>query len=412
MIEIAHVLRKLETSAWGGTETHVSEICARLTAHGVAGRVLAPGRGVDGERLGGAPVERYHAWCPYLGSASAREGLRATGGNLVSLDLPGKLLASGADVIHAHTGRRIGGAAALAASLRRRPFVLSVHGPLLADADVAAAETQRRSEGALDVGQAFGWLVGARRVLERADRVICFNEPERKALAARAGVRAVRMDHGVDAGRLRGGDAQRARQRWPELGAGPVVTVLGRLCRQKNQLLALRSFARGAPSGATLALAGAETDGGYRAQIEAEARALGVRGRVWLAGNLDPAVEVPDLLAASSAVLVPSTHEAFGIVVVEAWSAGVPTLFARTSGTAELATEQGVPELSLEPRGVEAWGAALARALSDEGLRGRAAAAGLALVERRFAWSRVASSLAALYREVLEERAGGSRRAA
>jgi len=406
MIEIAHVLRKLAASAWGGTETHVAEVCSRLVSHGFAGRVYAPGAAPEGgDRLGGAPVERYRAWCPYLGSAATREGLVATGGNLVSLDLPRKLLFSPSAIVHAHTGRRIAGAAALAASLRRRPFVLSVHGPLLADAAVAAEETRRRGEGAVDVGQPFGWLVGARQVLERADRVICFNEAERRALAARVGSRAVRMDHGVDVARLRGGDAARARGRWPGLGRGPVVTVLGRLCRQKNQLLALRAFARGAPGEATLALAGAETDGGYRAEVQAEARALGVEGRVWFAGNLDPRVEVPDLLAASSAVLVPSTHEAFGIVVVEAWAAGVPTLFSRTSGTDELAAALGVAECSVEGSEVEAWSAALRRALADEGLRRRAVEAGQAQVEGRFTWDRVAASLADLYRTVLVERA-------
>lgn len=258
----------------------------------------------------------------------------------------------------------------------------------------------------MDLGQPFGWLVGARSVLERADRVICFNEAERRELSARIGGRAVRMDHGVDAARLRGGDRRRALARWPALRRGPVVTVLGRLCRQKNQALALEAFARGAPGSAVLALAGAETDEGYRASLLARARALGVAERVWCAGNLGAQDEVPDLLAASSVVLMPSTQEAFGIAAIEAWAAGVPALFSSTSGTDGLARALGVEEVcvgSLEP---EAWAAVLGRALSDQGLRARLVEAGRTQVEERFSWDRVARALGELYAAVIEERRG------
>lgn len=311
-------------------------------------------------------------------------------------------------MIHMHTGRRLAGAALLAAGLSDVPVVLSVHGPLLADAEVAAAETRRRARRALDVGQPFGWLVGARSVLRRAARVVCFNERERRALEAQVGGRAVRMDHGVDPGRLRSGSRERALSRWPALRRGPGVVVLGRLSEQKNQLLALRAFAVGAPGDAQLLLAGAETDGGYRAQIEAEARALGIRDRVWLLGNLETAQEVPDLLAAASVMLVPSIHEAFGIVVIEGWAAGVPVLFARSSGTEDLASALQLPELA--PGGYEeaSWGAALRSLLSDAGLRRRGVQAGRRLIDERFGWDRVVASLAALYREVQEEAASSA----
>ena len=409
MIEVAHVLRKLERAAWGGVETHVAELAARLPAHGLESRVYAPGSRQQDERFGGAAVERYLAHCPYVGRASARRELVSSGGNLVSLELPWRLMQRPAAVVHAHTGRRIGGAALLAARRTGAPFVVSVHGPLLADAVVAEVEARRRSRGAVDVGQAFGWLVGARSVIERADRVICFNDGEHRALSERIGRRAVRLDHGVDAARLGAGSAERARRRWPGLGDGPIVVVLGRLCQQKNQRLAVRAFAQGAPGDARLVLAGAETDEGYRASVLDEARRLGVAERVWLAGNLSAADEVPDLLAAASVVLVPSTHEAFGIVVVEAWAAGAPALFARTTGTADLGAALGVPEAVVEGSEAGAWAAALGRLLADPALGARMREAGRRLVERRFGWDRAAEAHAALYRAVIAERAAAGR---
>ncbi|MCU0656918.1 MAG: glycosyltransferase family 4 protein [Polyangiaceae bacterium] len=402
-MEIAHVLRKFEAKAWGGTETHVAEVCARAPAQGVRCSVFAPGPPQAAtEQIGGVPVERYGVLCPYLATPQVRRGLVAVGGNLVSLDLPARLLRRAPSLIHVHTGRRIAGAAALAASLEDIPLVLSVHGPLLADQEIAAQETRRRAGRALDLGQPFGWLVGAREVLRRASRVICFNEREQRALASLVGDRAVRMDHGVDVRRLRAGDADRARARWPALRQGPSVVVLGRLCEQKNQLLALRAFAAGAPGGRLL-LAGAETDQGYRARIEAEARSLGVRDRLEFLGNIDPIGEVPDLLAAADVALVPSLHEAFGIVVVEAWAAGVPALFARSSGTEDLASALQCPDAAPEGYLVEAWGDALRSLLADPGRRRALQQRAGALVDRRFGWDRVVASLADLYRQIVEE---------
>jgi glycosyltransferase involved in cell wall biosynthesis len=243
-------------------------------------------------------------------------------------------------------------------------------------------------------------------VLRHASRVICFNGREQRALEARLGARAVRMDHGVDAARLGSGQARRAAERWPALRRGPAVVVLGRLSEQKNQLLALRAFAEGAPAEAQLLLAGAETDQGYRERVDREAQALGVRGRVWFLGNLDAQEQVPDLLAAASVVLVPSTHEAFGIVVIEAWAAGVPTLFARSSGTEDLATALGVSEATPDGLEVRAWARSLGRLMGEEGLRRRLSEAGRVQVRQRFDRERVLDALAGLYREVLREHEG------
>jgi glycosyltransferase involved in cell wall biosynthesis len=246
-------------------------------------------------------------------------------------------------------------------------------------------------------------LFGSRRVWADAARIIVFNDREREVLAAHHGDRALCMDHGVDAARFAAGDAERARTRWPELGRGPVVTLVGRLSAQKNQILAVAAFARGAPPDHRLALAGAETDPGYRASVEREARALGVADRVHFLGNVRP-TDVPDLFVCSSLVLVPSTHETFGLAVIEGWAANRPVLFARRSALAGLAQalgdDGGTAVATLD---IDAWAAALGRMLTNEPARHAAAAAGAALVRARFNWTIVARRLAELYTEVIEE---------
>jgi len=349
------------------------------------------------------PLFRYRAFCPFLGLPAQRRALRANAGNLLSFEEPLRLaLDPKISLCHLHTAGRIGGGVRVAMKLTGRKYIVSVHGPMLSGGDFLSADLARRSRGTLDFGQPYGLLVGARRVLDDAARVICFNDDEERALRKRIGDRVRRMDHGVDLARFSAGDAARARARWPALGLGPLVVQLGRLCAQKDQLLALRAFAGTGARDHRLVFAGAETDRGYRAMLEKEASALGVRERVSFLGNV-AAGEVPDLLAAASLALAPSQHEAFGLLVLEAWAAGRAVLFARVGGMTDLAVALGGGAPALADREPQNWSALLSSLLSDGAARVRAEQAGRELLVRRFSWDKAADALVALYREVLED---------
>jgi glycosyltransferase involved in cell wall biosynthesis len=381
----------------------VAAVTRELAGRGWEVEVHAP-RGPttpDGALAPGVTLRRYRAFCPFLGDEAARRALYANGGNIASFEEPARLAGDRrTDLAHVHTLGRIGGGVRTAMRLTRRRYVVSLHGPVLADGDIVAADTGRRHERVWDLGGPIGLLLGARRVLDDAARIIAFNEREHAAMTERFGARAVHMDHGVDAEGFAAGDERRARARWPDLGDGPIVSLVGRVSAQKNQILAVRAFARGAPPGYRLALAGAETDLGYRAEVEREARALGVADRVSLLGNLAPA-HVPDLLARSELVLVPSTHETFGLAVLEGWAAGRPVLFARRSALADLARALGDGAPAVASLDEAAWAEAIRRFSTSEGARRAAAEDGLGLVHRRFSWRRVGDRLAELYEEIL-----------
>ncbi|MBS2023733.1 MAG: glycosyltransferase family 4 protein [Deltaproteobacteria bacterium] len=407
-LAVAHVLRKYDADELGGTETHVAEITRRLNDLGVHCEVHAPA----GPRAGGnlaVPLFRYKAFSPFLGPKAQRRALVQNAGNLVSLDEPLRLYRDRSlSLVHVHTTGRIGGGVRTAMKLSKRPYIVSVHGPLLSGGAFLQADTARRLSGVIDLGQPFGLLLGARRVIDDAARVLCFNDDEHAALQRRIGARAVRMDHGVDAARFTRGNAAHVREAWPALGEAPLVVQVGRLCVQKDQLLTLRAFARVAAQH-RLVFVGQETDRGYRAQLEAEARALGIAERVHFLGNLPPH-EVPDVLAAATLMVAPSQHEAFGLLVLEAWAAKKACVFSRVGGLADLArvldaTGPGAGAVALTERSPEAFAAQLQVLLGDAQLREAAAARGHALVQQRFSWDTAAERLHALYREVLDERA-------
>lgn len=402
---VCHVLRKYEPTEWGGAESHVAAVTDLQTRSGWLVDLFAP-RVANDERGPLAPdveLRRYGAFLPFVGSARQRAEAIRHGGNTASLDLPVRIARRRPDIVHLHTGRRIGGAASLGARLAGVPFVISLHGPVASDRAWMAAETASRYRGLVDLGQPIGWLVGARSVLQRAARVICFNADEHRALLdVLPAHRVVRMSQGVDLPRFAAGDADRFLAERPHLRGKPLVVCVGRLSRQKNQALAVAAFARGAPSDAVLVLAGCETDAGYRDELVALAGSLGCADRLELLGNVAPE-RVPDILAAALVAIVPSSQEAFGLTAVEAWAAGRPALCALTAGMRPLAAALDEPRLFLADDNPERWAAAL-RALcaSPERMR-RAGAAGQRLVAAQLSWSARVAELLALYADVIEE---------
>jgi glycosyltransferase involved in cell wall biosynthesis len=410
MPRVAHIVRKYNPAEWGGMETHVEQVARHLALLGWRAEIHAPyaAPGSGGHALDPkVPVKRFRILSPYLGSERKRRLLKESG-SVLTVDEPLRLLKDRQlPLVHLHTAGRIGGAVRTALRLTGRPYVISIHGPLLTVQDWQKSVWAERFSGVLDLGRPFGMLVGARRVLDDAARIFTYNEEEQQALSAKYGERVIRMDQGVDIKRLESGSAERARRRWPVLATGPVITVLARLTEAKNQLLAIRAFARGAPPDYHLVLAGATVEPAYRELLEREIQAAGLGARVHVMGNLNAAEEVPDLLALSTLVMMTSRFESFGLAVIESWAAGRPVLMATDYGLAILAKaigEHGLFVRSLEP---EDWAVALRACLASPERRDAAARAGREVVRQRFGWEAVAQRLQEIYLEVLEE--GGHR---
>ncbi len=403
---VVHVLRKYDPLEWGGTETHVAEVTRRLAHMGWEVEVHAPrGPSTPDTALDPAVrLRRYRSFLPMVGGAEGRRGLIKNAGNIVTLDEPLRLLLDRQTTLaHLHSGGRMGASVRTAMRLTGRPYLISVHGPLLANQEWLKADTEKRMSRVVDLGQPFGLLFGSRRVLGDAARVITFNEEEREAIGRRIGARSIRMDHGVDVERLSSGDLDRAKQLWPELGEEPVILLVGRLASQKNQVFAVRAFAEAAAETHRLVLAGAATDVGYREEIEAEIRARGVGDRVHVLGNV-ARDDVPHLYRRADILLITSTHEAFGLIVLEGWAAGLPVLFPRLAGLADIADALGHEEAAVSGFEVDEWSARLRSLAADDGARRANAEAGMSLVRRRYDWDRVTERLSELYEEVLRER--------
>jgi glycosyltransferase involved in cell wall biosynthesis len=89
--------------------------------------------------------------------------------------------------------------------------------------------------------------------------------------------------------------------------------------------------------GAIVVFAGSCTNGEYGESIEQRIARSGLGDRVLRTGGLpsgDPRLK--GLLQLARALVLPSTSETFGIVILEAWAAGTPVISSRTSGATTL----------------------------------------------------------------------------
>jgi glycosyltransferase involved in cell wall biosynthesis len=402
---VSHVLRKYVSAEWGGTESHVSAVTDLQSRRGWDVDVFAPRckRPERGPLATTVNLKRYHAFLPFVGESRKRAEAIRHAGNIASLDLPIRVASSNPNIVHLHTSRRIGGAAVLGASLRRRPYIISLHGPMASDTTWMEEETSQRYRGLIDMGQPLGLLFKSRRVLENAARVICFNDDEYEGLCRFLPKhKVVRMSHGVDLERFSQGNADPFLRGHPGLLGKTVVLCIGRLCRQKNQLLAVEAFAKADLDDACLVFAGSETDAGYENEILDRAETFGCRERILLLGNVEPET-IPNALAAATITIVPSSQEAFGLTAIESWAANRPALCARTAGLIPLASKLTDQRFFVDGADSDEWARRLRKLAADPEALSSAGAEGQSLVRRELSWTSRVDELLALYQEVIEE---------
>lgn len=413
---IVHVPRRFVASDWGGTETVILEVSRQQQRAGLTPRVLTSLALSDRttEQIGGIPVRRFPYCYPYFGLGDAdRAALDRKGGNLLSLSLLRALLREpGVRLFHAHALKRLGGTVRTAARLRRRPYVVSLHGGVF---DVPAGEMATLMEptrGRTEWGRPFGALLGSRRVLADADWVICVGQSELdKARGALGHDRISYLPNGVDTARFAHGDGARFRARHGVEPGAFLVLNLSRVDAQKNQGVLVEAFAalRRSHPDARLLILGPETQPAYAERLREQIRSLGAgEAARLLPGLRNDSPDLVDAFHAADVFVLPSLHEPFGIVVLEAWSAGRPVVCSRIGGLRAL-VEDGRTGLCFDPEAGDAAGqlaAHLDRLARDPSLRQSLGAAGRKEAVGRYDWTEIVRRLEELYCRAEAHRAG------
>jgi len=228
----------------------------------------------------------------------------------------------------------------------------------------------------------------------RTARFVVFTPEQRERFSLREGVPLERIT--VIANGVAAPVGDRAALR-ASLGFGPETFALylpARFSAEKNQVLALRAFARTLRPGEArlLVFAGA---GAGESELRREAANLGVASSVRFLGFRPDAAT---LCVAMDAFVLPSLWEHMPLALGEAMRAGLPVVTTPWTGVEALVTD-GVSGFVAADFSVDGFGAALER-LRDDTLRRDVADRGRAFAGDRFDPERNVREHIALYREL------------
>jgi len=176
----------------------------------------------------------------------------------------------------------------------------------------------------------------------------------------------------------------------------PYILALGRVVEKKGFDLLVSAYAAMAADQRTADLVVAGS-GPALEGLERMASELGVGDRVHFVGRLSRR-DVASAMSGATVFVMPSRLEPFGIVVLEAWRAGVPVVATNRGGAPEF-VDDGRTGVLVDPFDTQALAAALGGLLADDARRLAIGQAGHERV-RAYDWPTVAQRYRTLYAEL------------
>jgi glycosyltransferase involved in cell wall biosynthesis len=234
-------------------------------------------------------------------------------------------------------------------------------------------------------------------LIRAADRVFVQTAGEQAFLERQgvSGEKLVLLGMGVELAECTGGDGNRARLDWGLHKGDLVIGHLANQSREKGTIDLLQAadllWQRGYSF--RLVIAGPEMP-----NFQKFWNAYQVRVPVVRRGMLSDS-EKRDFFAGINVFGLPSRSDSFGLVLLEAWANGVPSVAYRAGGIADVIRD-GQDGLLVPCGDVPALAEALGRIIADSGLRIRLGQAGHKRIDTDFRWSDKLQQIREVYQNV------------
>ena len=398
-MKIAHLVRRFTFSEWGGTESVVWHIAKQQKAQGLTPEILCTAAldRVGMEEVEGITIRRYPYFYPYFPMPeNDRLALDKKGGNPFAPRLMTALKEGGYNIFHLHAGGRLANYALRLANQLDIPCVMSLHGGSCAIPQQEMALMLKPLKHKFSYGGIIDRLYRARKTPEsQADLLLALSREEVAALEKRYPGKAVRLfPNGILHRELP--DAGDFRQKYHIPEEKKVILCISRIDYQKNQKILLKLLS--STDDTHLLLIGPVTAQWYLDELLAEAETLGVRERLTVIPGLPPdSVELLQALKAAYCFILPSRHEPFGIVALEALDAGVPLIASAVGGLKDFLVDTE-NALLFEDDNIDSLWKAYCR-LDD--FREKIIAGGRNTAEI-YNWQTISARLTDIYRELLK----------
>lgn len=366
----------------GGVETHVLNLSRELEKNGHEVEVLCSDSTKVGKRITksdtnyfGVEIHRFRSWFSLSYYHKFFPGILRY------------LWKENYDLIHVHGLRKTESYLAwFVARLRKKPLVLTTHNPFPTSTRSPLAEKLINFHDKL-IGKIL--IKNFSKIIsivpsEKSKLVNEFKIPEQKIVEIPNGVEDVFFSTGF------------APNFYKELNINPekwqgIAVVVGRVSYAKgiqNLKIAIKKL-----KNVLFFVAGG--DDGYLNTLKSSFS--GMDNIIFSEKFITPEKQI-DMYAAADVLLLPSLHEAFGIVVLEALAQGVPVISTNKGGPAEIFTTRAVK--LIDPEDKEEWRVSIEAIVKNKSRAEELGKLGQEFAEK-YSWVKITQKIIEVYEEVL-----------
>ena len=404
---IANVLRRFTFSEWGGTETVVWNTAKQLFKSGHTPEVLST-KALDStsnEIVEHIKIKRFNYFYPYLPlKADNKSALDKKGGNPISTSLFKYIKKRDYDILHSHTMGHLGNSVYLLSKLKRKPYVVSLHGGY---SDVPKEEVKSIMSPvakSFHYGKVLNAVLGRDRFMDKADGIICVGHNEYANLKEKyKDKNVIYLPNGVDLDAFEDYEADKSFKKENNIGdSTKVILCVSRVDHQKNQLLLVELMKINRDKDIHLVIVGPATSGEYLEKIKSKISEYSLEDKVTIVGSLKPySNELLEIYKSSDFFILPSLHEPFGIVILEAWASNIPVIASKVGGIKKLLNDKKTG-LFFESDSIESLNSQFKLLYNDSELQNALVKNADELVRKEYSWKTITEKLYDFYMKVID----------
>jgi glycosyltransferase involved in cell wall biosynthesis len=404
-LKIANILRRFTFSEWGGTETVVWNTAKSLIANSHSLEILST-RALDStplETIEEILIKRFKYFYPYLPlNASQKASLDKKGGNPVSIPIFRYLLKNDFDIFHSHTMGHLGNTVYTASKIKKKPYVVSLHGGYSDVPKSEIASIMSPVQKSFHYGKFINAVVGRDRFMDKADGIICVGYNEYQKLKEIYKDKNVKyMPNGVDLDIFNSYKPDNSfRKKHNIKPEDKVILCVSRIDHQKNQLLLIEALNSMKKDNLHVVIVGPPTSKEYLKLLKDKVKEYQLEEKVVIIEGLKPcSKELLEIFKTSDLFILPSIHEPFGIVILEAWASGIPVIASSVGGIKKLVTKD-VDGLLFESESLDELVNCIDRVFADN-MAEKLVKNASKLVSEKYSWNIITSDLIEFYKEII-----------
>ncbi len=409
-IRSIQVLRRFAFDEWGGTETVVWNSTKKLIEKGFQSSIMCTIAlsKTDKEIIENVLIERFpYSYTRLNLKKKSILDLDKKGGNPYSWQLFKKLLNSDRiDILHSHTMQRLANTVRWIARIKKIPYVVSFHGGFFDVPESEMEEMLKPMKGSFNYGKLFDIAFDNDHFLKNASGILCVGYNEYLLTKEKYPNKIVQyLPNAVDIEKFKAKTTINIKQKLKISNDTKLILCVSRIDYQKNQILLVELLKKliDKQEKAHLLLIGPITSIDFYNKIKQKIDIFNLQKHITIIEGLNPEDSLlVSAFKSADCFILPSIHEPFGIVALEAWAAKLPIIASNVGGLGRL-IENKKTGLQFESNNLEQLYLAYSQLFSNNSLKESLIENSYQEVCEKYSWDSITDQLINFYEEVIDK---------